>query len=45
MVFHVSVEVRVRFQGILYVIYKMCVVIKKCCVMTVLIVKVKLGRC
>jgi len=25
MVFHISVEVRLRFQGILHVIYKVCV--------------------
>jgi hypothetical protein len=25
MVFHIGVEVRVRFQGILHVIYKVCV--------------------
>ena len=25
MVFHISMEVRVRFQGILHVIYKVCV--------------------
>jgi len=45
MVFHISVEVRVRFQGILHAFYKVYV-IKKCCyIMTLLIVKIKLCRC